>query len=190
MTGFPYRRRKQTDITPYLPRSQSSKATWPDPAARNLLDFWTDPDPVRRPFVVWLLHRAVAQIKRRPVQDAHGTIDLAKYLQNSPIMNFWVEVAQPTQRSQASWTKQLAIHVFTTLAHLISRHGIISCVVDIVQAGRFVGQVWLGANIEGPVLLFLRWHTTLGESNRRAGLLPSSLFICRSVKGKLSVQRR
>lgn len=138
---------RQISHLTFLDRNQA-RATWPDPAARNLLDLWTDPDPVRRPFVVWLLHRAVAQIKRRPVQDAHGTIDLAKYLQNSPIMNFWVEVAQPTQRSQAAWTKQLAIHVFTTLAHLISRHGIISCIVDVVQEGRFVGQVWLGANIE------------------------------------------
>ena len=129
----------------FLDRNRA-RATWPDPVARSQLDFWTDPDPVRRRSVVQLLQRVVATIERRPVLDAQGTIDLSKYLLNSPIMKFWVEIAQRTQQSQVPWTKDLAIHVFRTLANLVNRHGIISCVIDVVKEGHFVGQVWLGAN--------------------------------------------
>ena len=137
--------------------SRGAEVAWPsgDGRDRFRVQPWTDPDPVRRRFMVRMIREALGTIARKPGQvvDQHGDFYLDGWtIRREP--DIWLEFAKhelyrPGTAAQSRWTKNFTLDILKTLARLVAERGVISCVVNIWKHDENVGQVWLGANTMG-----------------------------------------
>ena len=124
----------------FLSRDQARRALADQVPANqlNLLDFWTDPDPVGRRDIATLLHQTAQGLssgRQNPAQRPTWRL---------PKLRFKVSLRGVEQQGHDdAWTRSLTSNVLSTLANLIAHHGIISCLINVQKDERTVGHVWL-----------------------------------------------
>lgn len=147
-TEFPIRRHIKGETGPgsqmVFLDTQGGRRAWSADTTDNSFIPWTTVDPVRRRWVLDLLTACLRKIALMSdgATDPRGFNFYGFKCSSSPA-RFKIEVS--SRSGQVPWSKLLALNVFDTLKDLVSRHGVIGCVIEVQKAGGTVGFVRLMA---------------------------------------------
>ena len=108
------------------------------------IGLWTDPDPIRRSWVVRMLITVVRAIEHMDPVNMHGDFNIDEFTAQARYVAFRAEVFQhEIAPERAKWTKELAIRIFTTLWHLVHQNGVIGTVIRVYKEGVLLGAIAL-----------------------------------------------